>query len=111
MEVSKGLQSLQESEDDIIVRFGGEEFLLVFYQANGNNKALKQRIEQVCPAIESLNISHPASGISKYVTVSAGACLYGKGKRAERGELMLQADTALYEAKSSGRNQLVLDAE
>jgi len=111
MEVSKGLQSLQESEDDIIVRFGGEEFLLVFYQANGDNEALNKRIEQVCPAIESLNISHPASVVSKYVTVSAGACLYEKGKHAERGELMLEADTALYKAKSSGRNQFVLATE
>lgn len=106
--VSNGLLTLRQNSDDLVVRFGGEEFLLVFFQPDGTETGLRQRVEAICPAIEQLAISHPSSEISDYVTASAGASIYQPGSGVQRTELMQAADSALYRAKLSGRNLCII---
>ncbi len=106
--VSNGLLNLRQSSDDLVVRFGGEEFLLVLFQSDGDEAHLLRRVENICPAIEQLAISHPSSAISDHITASAGASIYHPDSGVQRTELMQTADSALYRAKLSGRNQCII---
>ena len=90
--------------NDIAGRFGGEEFL-VLLPKTGKDEAIKIA-ERIRKKIESLKIPHLKSNISKNVTVSIGvASMIPQNKDFEK--IVLNADTALYNAKKSGRNKVV----
>ncbi len=92
-------------EEDILARYGGEEFVLLIPQAT--EKMLAFVSEKVRKITENTKLYHHGSDQYVYVTVSIGAALWHLG---ETPETMLQrADAALYQAKSKGRNQFVLD--
>ncbi|WP_274052718.1 GGDEF domain-containing protein [Thalassomonas haliotis] len=105
MAVSADLLAQRRNENDLVVRFGGEEFLMVFYQQDGDLETLNRHIREICPAIAALNIPHPSSDIADIVTASAGASIYRAKSATQRTQLMLAADSALYRAKQAGRNQ------
>lgn len=104
-EVAQTLLNLREDEFDLVVRFGGEEFIVVFFQRDGNRKRLLSKINKICPFIEGQQFPHPDSAVSDYVTVSAGVCIYEVGSGLSRGDLMHNADKALYFSKDTGRNR------
>lgn len=83
--------------DDILGRFGGEEFVILF-PAAGSDVALKVA-ERVRQRIESSS-SEPS------VTISIGVAELTLGETDE--SLLRRADVALYLAKNSGRNTLRL---
>lgn len=90
---------------DLVARVGGEEFVGVL-----SDIALDAAIsilERCRQHIESLVIPTSSSTIS--LTVSIGVTQLQPGKNAEHTleSLVKQADNALYQAKSSGRNQIV----
>lgn len=111
MAISAGLLALRRNADDLIVRFGGEEFLMVFYQEDGDQDALIADVKHISPAISGLNIPHPSSNIDENVTASAGVCIYQAKSTTKRTQLMQSADKALYQAKTAGRNQVIISAE
>jgi diguanylate cyclase (GGDEF)-like protein/PAS domain S-box-containing protein len=76
---------------DTIVRFGGEEFLVVIPDAE---------IEQAAELIERLRAVTPGDQ-----TCSAGLACWDFGESAD--ELVDRADSALYRAKAAGRDRLV----
>ncbi len=87
---------------DVIARYGGEEFtiLLPFTPIEG---ARFKAIE----LIKNLNhaqLPHSYSSISSFVTCSIGISS-SKLKASSPGELIKQADDALYQAKAGGRNK------
>ncbi|HIK26688.1 MAG: diguanylate cyclase [Oscillatoriaceae bacterium SKW80] len=90
-------------EDDTIVRWGGDEFILLLPHLNSAEDAahIAQRILDVLqPAFE-------IDGHRLYVTSSIGIALYPRdGTDAET--LMKNADMALYRAKERGRNNYQL---
>lgn len=104
-EVAQTLLSLREDEFDLVIRFGGEEFIVVFFQRDGNRKRLLSKINKICPLIEGQKFPHPDSVVSDYVTVSSGVCIYEVGSNLNRGDLMHNADKALYFSKDTGRNR------
>jgi diguanylate cyclase (GGDEF)-like protein len=59
-------------------------------------------------AVERLAFPQSAAGPGGTLTLSAGIAAFGPGEPATVGELLEQADAALYRAKSAGRNQLAL---
>jgi len=85
--------------EDFSARFGGEEFVLVLdgcSESHANTKAetLRQKIQDLKPNDLS-------------ITASFGVCaLNFKHKNFEA--ILKDADTALYEAKESGRNRVVI---
>lgn len=83
--------------DDILGRFGGEEFVILFPRV-GADVALKVA-ERVRHRIEC-SASEPA------VTISIGVAELVLGESAE--SILRRADEALYLAKDSGRNTLRL---
>lgn len=90
---------------DFLVRYGGEEFLLLVAEAT--TPGLRLVGERLRQTVAKLRFS--TAGEEVRVTVSVGACLWEHHKlRASLAlsELVKPADVALYEAKRNGRNQL-----
>jgi len=85
-------------KEDIVGRYGGEEFLIAFPNANGETALnLAERIR--------LNIESYVFGKDTKVTISAGVKEF-KGESLI--ELIHAADTNLYLAKNSGKNKVVI---
>ncbi len=87
--------------EDILGRWGGEEFLLVMpglnlAQAQAGLERLRTRV---------LAIRLPSSSAGQRVTLSAGVAAYGPQVPA-LDELIARADSALYAAKDAGRDQV-----
>lgn len=85
--------------EDTACRIGGEEFAIIFPQSN-EKQALKAA-EKLLEACRTIQIS------GKPVTISGGLVSYPeKAKRCE--EMYDLADRALYAAKDSGKNQILV---
>lgn len=101
-EVARTLRRYCRRSGDLIARYGGEEFCVV---SVCNAEQIKQLAEILGTAIEMMQMPHPNSKISKYVTISLGvASLTPQDKGYD--ELIHQADQALYAAKQGGRNRV-----
>jgi len=86
--------------DTPVARFGGEEFVILLPDLDG--KAGMDLAERVRLAINSFDWDTVATGLD--VTISAGVA---HGPLAGVRELIRLADTALYDAKRAGRNQVI----
>ena len=90
---------------DVCARYGGEEFALLLPGADTHTaRAVALRIHN---EIEREQLPHPASPVNGFVTVSLGVASLVPGKDAGSDGKMLvrNADAALYDAKSTGRNR------
>jgi diguanylate cyclase (GGDEF)-like protein len=92
-------------EQDIVSRWGGEEFLILL--PNGAQADAVEQAERLRQLLDS-----DALQIDRYphrVTASFGVCEFSTGQDLEF--LLKQADVALYQAKSQGRNQVCVAAD
>lgn len=89
-------------DTDLVSRYGGEEFLLCFPQAD--LAAAREACEKIRDAVESTEWSLLVPGAR--VTLSAGISLMRPGLN--RRALLGEADRALYDAKAAGRNRIIL---
>jgi diguanylate cyclase (GGDEF)-like protein len=90
-------------DEDLAVRYGGEEFLLLL---PGADLADATRVaERIRRAIEALGIPHDGAVGRQAVTVSLGVTAAPVSILSAE-ELVAAADTALYAAKRNGRNQV-----
>lgn len=88
---------------DVAGRYGGEEFLIVFMNAGADNAL--EAAERCRAAMAREPFTLTSSGERMSVTLSAGVAEARIGDDIE--DLLARADTALYEAKSAGRNQVL----
>lgn len=110
-EVGALLQSQMRLGFDVVGRFGGEEFLVIM---EGNDEKNCNRIvERWCKAVESHAFQRFGENGQKLpgetfnLTMSFGICaLDATYKNAT--EFLAEADKALYYAKESGRNRVVV---
>ena len=89
--------------DDLAVRYGGEEFLVLMPQTD-LSKAV-QIAERIRRRIENLAIPHEDLSPRSALTVSLGVIAGPMGTHSF-SELVAGADAALYAAKRAGRNQV-----
>lgn len=97
---------------DLVARLGGEEFVVIMpdtdsSQAMAVAERLRRRIAE-----EPFAVSAPVGKID--VTISIGVALAdwtldAEGRPESGDALLRRADTALYQAKRSGRNRVVMD--
>lgn len=101
--IGKKLQDICQRSTDMAFRIGGEEFAVIFHPHE--EKRAMEFAEYIRNEIEALHIEHKLNEASAYITVSTG--LYtAVGQEVKTGEeIYLLADSALYQAKSLGRNQ------
>ncbi|MCC1495679.1 GGDEF domain-containing protein [Alcanivorax sp. 1008] len=95
--------TLQARSSDITARYGGEEFVVLLPQCSQDEATIIA--ERIRTSIEQAPIEHGDETLS--VTASFGvasSCALPQGATFET--LLQQADTALYEAKRAGRNQV-----
>ncbi|MFC1562744.1 diguanylate cyclase [candidate division KSB1 bacterium] len=91
---------------DFVARYGGEEFVAILIAAN--IKDAKISAERVRNAISN---SHYKLDDSEYpVTISIGVAEYNNDIKDDES-LINRADTALYKAKETGRNRVVIYEE
>jgi diguanylate cyclase (GGDEF)-like protein len=101
--VAGAIASVLRDADDLAVRFGGEEFLLLLPETGLT--VASQIAERVRGAIEALAIPHEASSAGPVVTASVGV-MAGSAAEYTVESLLAEADAALYQAKRNGRNQV-----
>ena len=90
--------------EDIVCRYGGEEFLLVL--SDCSSRHLTRRAEEIREGVKSLRLEYDQRPL-RPITLSVGVALYpDHGK--DLMDLFQAADAALYQAKKAGRDQVVM---
>ena len=98
---------------DELARYGGDEFVILLSKTSGRDALAVA--EHICDSISRLRVATEAGPIS--LTISAGISELQNGKhdshdeseiRHQTEQVIEQADKALYEAKTHGRNRAVL---
>ena len=93
---------------DRVGRFGGEEFVLLLANADDNEacrvaERLRDHIGKLAIPIDDRPEAPTVS-----VTISVGVAAMKRGTTRELTELLTAADSALYDAKQTGRNRVCL---
>ena len=87
-------------ETDRVVRFGGEEFILLQTTTEKNPRW----IEQINQRVMELNIAHVKSETTDVITVSCGVISATNQSNITTKDLLTKADELLYSVKHNGRN-------
>ncbi|ECJ2556357.1 GGDEF domain-containing protein [Salmonella enterica] len=91
--------------NDLLARVGGEEFGVLLTEIDTESaKALAERIRA---NVDRLTGDNPEYAIPQKVTISIGAVVT-QGNVLNLNEIYRLADNALYEAKETGRNKVVI---
>nr|WP_315235682.1 EAL domain-containing protein [uncultured Albidiferax sp.] len=93
-------------EGDTVARLGGDEFVVILEDLGDNPDEVATHCRAVGEKIfTALNLSYPLAGHDVRSTPSIGVALFD-GPRNVIDELLKQADLAMYQAKTAGRNTL-----
>ncbi|NOQ14122.1 MAG: diguanylate cyclase [Methyloprofundus sp.] len=101
--VAKLLQKTRES--DIAARVGGEEFVLLL--PNTDKQGAYKIAKQIRKEVESLKLQ-VRSRYTINFTLSGGVCTLLSDEDTDIDQMLHRADKALYTAKETGRNKIVL---
>lgn len=104
--VASVIKECLPSTDSLVARYGGEEFAVLLPRFHASNaEMIARRIQEKILTINFREIGLPNN---VKISVSQGlACEYGHQYRTSEA-LICAADTALYRAKSEGRNKLCI---
>lgn len=87
-------------ENDTLARWGGEEFMVL--SANSD----KARATHLAERLRAAVADYSFTGVPRQITSSFGVAIHLAGETGE--DLVKRSDEALYEAKESGRNKVVV---
>ena len=107
--VASSLKDYARRPGDLAARYGGEEFALVLIDATAEQARIvaEQMREKIMKEVISYNKSTQAN-----VTASFGVASMVPGKgQTNPDALIMAADQALYRAKESGRNRVVVSGQ
>jgi diguanylate cyclase (GGDEF)-like protein len=103
-QVADAIVDVLKRPTDMLVRFGGEEFLGLLVDTD--NDGAMHVAQNIIDKIKQININHPKSDFSR-VTLSIGVATYaGANPQTTLFDSIQEADNHLYKAKSGGRNQV-----
>ncbi len=95
-------------ENDIIIRFGGEEFLIFLKNEKGKKEEVLHIVQRLHSSIEQHHFIYDTFDLK--ITVSIGINLHPSHFKTPN-EAIKHADKLLYVAKRSGRNKIVGDID
>lgn len=103
--VSRCLRQSVSRPADIVARYGGEEFVVLLPATSAKGAMIVA--EQFARLLSQENIVHSGSEFGR-VTASIGiSCATGATLRINPNRLLTEADAALYDAKTQGRNRIL----
>lgn len=102
-EVAHAIGGGSRRPGEFVSRYGGEEFAVVLPNTNIQNAHKYGR--WICHQVLSLAIPHGHSATVPFITISAGIATVIPDAGTTLENLITAADSALYLAKESGRNQ------
>jgi diguanylate cyclase (GGDEF)-like protein len=105
-QVAEAIRRAVERPSDLVARYGGEEFVVLL--PNTDAVGAVQIAQKIRQEIGSLRLVHPSSTVSGFVTLSLGVTTTVPSRDSSPKELLSVADKALYQAKESGRDRLIL---
>ncbi|MDX8400781.1 MAG: EAL domain-containing protein [Gallionellaceae bacterium] len=104
-QVAKRLESCVR-EGDTVSRLGGDEYVVIVGNLNGNALESATQVEMIGEKILSvLNQPYQLDAHKHHSTPSIGITIFS-GHEQTQDELLKQADIAMYQAKKAGRNTL-----
>lgn len=107
--VAKALAEMLKRPADVAARYGGEEFAAILPDTTAEQaRALANSIRE---HVASLNLKQAPSAVRPHVTLSIGVASMDKDRLNEPEALIEAADKALYAAKRSGRDRVVVDGD
>ncbi|MEO0480436.1 MAG: diguanylate cyclase [Planctomycetota bacterium] len=106
-QIAKALGNSIRRPGDLLARYGGEEFVAMLPETD--LEGARYVAARMRAAVASLQIEHPTQ--DRPVTVSLGVCV-AVPKPGESAQVLVdRADRALYHAKNSGRDRVVVAME
>ncbi len=102
VKVANVFRGVLDHSTDVIGRYGGEEFVIALPYTPILGARFKA--QEIIKALLVERIEHKYSAVVPYVSVSIGVSSTSLGAK-HTGELIEQADLALYQAKANKRNQ------
>ena len=107
-DVARTVMHCVRRPDDLVARFGGEEFVAVLPDTDAEGAMIIA--ERMRSRVEDLRIPHVRNRAGDCVTISVGlsTCRPGFREYDRRYSCLLKADQALYLAKAQGRNQVAV---
>ncbi len=112
--IAQVLQDCCHCDDDLVFRMGGEEMAILSLVEH--EREVHAIAKQILTAVEMCDIPHPASHVLPTLTVSLGVSIFDATActhpiESNMDKLYALADTALYQAKNTGRNRAVFASE
>ncbi len=104
IKISEIISRYFRRSNEFVARYGGEEFIVI----NLGEDQFVDRLTALLKSMKTNNIRHKSSGICDYVTISIGVTSMLNRHCNSIDELINEADVALYKAKSSGRDRLII---
>ncbi|AZO00731.1 diguanylate cyclase [Mesorhizobium sp. M9A.F.Ca.ET.002.03.1.2] len=106
VEVASIIRENVRRDCDHVARYGGEEFLVLLPRVDEEEAiSVAERIRE---SVEAAALPNPASRVSRRVTLSIGVAVQAADEAISPEQLQRQADAALYLAKQTGRNRVIL---
>jgi diguanylate cyclase (GGDEF)-like protein len=107
--VAKALAGQLKRPADVAARYGGEEFAAILPDTTAEQaRVVANTIRE---HVASLGLDHAPAATRPYVTLSIGVASFDKDRLNDTGALIEAADKALYAAKRSGRDKVVVDGD
>ena len=105
-QVAQAIASVVKRPADLVPRYGGEEFVVILPHTKAEG-ALRMA-EEIVSKVKALKIPHINSQISNYLTLSLGVASIIPSPEYSGALLINAADRSLYEAKTQGRDRVIL---
>ena len=93
-------------QGDTVARLGGDEFVVMIEELSEDREEAAAQAEMIGEKIlAAISVPYKLAGLDYQITPSIGITLYSNLQQST-DELLKQADLAMYQAKSAGRNTL-----
>lgn len=105
--VASLLQQAMRAENDFVVRYGGEEFLVLLPGADQTSAVkVAERIRTLVQVAGSPALQRDSHSGEVFATVSCGVATLWPRADVDPSRLIAEADAAMYRAKQEGRNRV-----